>query len=101
MMNKLLIKKSGALEANSIRDYGKYGKYKKGEDGAWRRLKKGSSFRKTINYKRMKIFLLEKGFNESFLNKSGVITLRSLIKSKRLVKEYREWSEEIKNGKEI
>jgi len=100
MTDKLLIKRP-ILETDTVRDYGKYGRYKKGEDGAWRRMKKGSSFRKTINYRRMKMFLLEKGFNESFLNKSGVITLRSIIKSKRLTKEYRKWSEENNNGKEI
>ncbi len=101
MTNKLLIKKPKILGTNSIRDYGKYGEYRKEEDGCWKRLRKGSSFRKTINYKRMKIFLLEKGLNESFLNRSGVITLRSIIKSRRFVKEYREWSKEKNNGKEI
>ena len=101
IMNKLLIRKANVLVTNIIRDYGKYGKYEKREDGVWRRLRKGSSFRRTINYKKMKLFLLEKGFNESFLNKGGVITLRSIIKAGRLVREYRKWSEERENGKEI
>ncbi len=91
----LRLRKGKALGPLTIQDYGKYGKYQKQENGKWKRLKSGyPQFRKTLNYKLMKMFLLVKGENESFLNKHGVKTLRSLIKSKSLSKEYEIWLEE-------
>lgn len=96
--NKVTFKKTKAVEIGTIKDYGKYGKYKKQENGDWKRLKKGyPPFRKTLNYKLMKSFLCEQGECESFLDKNGIKTLRSMIKSKRLEKQYEKWLGE-KNG---
>ena len=94
-------RKSKAVETGTTRDYGKYGTYKKQSDGTWKRQKQGyPAFRKTLDYKLMKSFLIEKGLCESFLDRSGIKTLRSMIKSKGIEEDYNMWLEE-HNGKEI
>jgi len=71
-----------AFPEGTIRDYGKYGRYKKvGKD--WIRLKNGyPTFRKTLDYKKMKAFLILKGYVEEYFEPRGIKALRSLIKSK-------------------
>lgn len=96
---KVTFKKSKAVSIGTQRDYGKYGTYEKQEDGNWKRLKKGyPAFRKTLDYQLMKSFLVHKGKCESFLEKSGIKTLRSMIKSKGMEDEYKTWLEEQHNG---
>ena len=99
--NKATFKKTKAVPENTIKDYGKYGQYQKQKDGKWKRLKKGyPAFRKTLDYKLMKSFLCKQGECENFLDKHGVKTLRSMIKSKGMEDQYKKWLEE-NNGKEI
>lgn len=78
----------------TVRDYGKYGKYRK-VGKQWIRLKKGYPiFRKTLNYEKMKTFLITKGYSEEYFKIRGVKTLRSLIKSK-FQEEYNDYNERI------
>lgn len=98
-MTDLKFKKERIFPVGTIKEYGRYGSYIKKEDGRWKRMKNGGpSFRKTINHKKMSEFLLEKGAARSFLETHGVKTLRSMIKSKGWVKEYRYWNEESVDG---
>lgn len=101
-MNKIVFKGRKQLPNHTRRDYGSYGSYVK-IDGKWKRLRKGQpSFRKTINHKLMSLFLKEKGLEDCFLQKSNVRTLRSIIKSKNLSKEYMLWNiRREDDGKEI
>jgi hypothetical protein len=99
---KVSFRKSNSLPSGTKQNYGKYGIYEKQEDGKWKRLKKGyPAFRKTLDYKLMKSFLLEQGECESFLDNNGIKTLRSMIKSKDIEEEYSNWLEEQQSGQKI
>ena len=88
---KVTFKGRKAFPDGTIRDYGKYGKYQK-QGPQWKRMKNGyPTFRKTLDYKKMKAFLLTKGYSEDFFKTRGVKTLRSLIKS-QYQEEYNERS---------
>jgi len=81
MKTQITFRGRKAFPEGTVRDYGKYGKYLK-QNGEWVRLKNGHpSFRKTRDYKKMKLFLLNKGYSESFFKAKNVKTLRALIKS--------------------
>lgn len=89
-MSKVEFKKK-SFPLGTIRNYGSYGSYIKKEDG-WKRVKQGpSSFRKSLNYLIIRKFLLTKEYDETFLNKNGVKTLRSILKSKDLHEEFILW----------
>ncbi len=87
---KIAFRGRKAFSEGTIRDYGKYGRYKK-VDNKWVRLKNGyPTFRKTLDYHKMKNFLTTKGYKEKFFENKGVKALRELIKS--------QYSEEYENA---
>jgi len=93
---KLSVRGRKALPEGTVRNYGKYGEYKK-VDGKWIRLKNGYPlFRKTLNYKKMKKFLLMKGCPEKYFESRGVKTLRVVI-NRKFKKEYSDYIGD-KNG---
>jgi len=87
---KLSFRGRKAFPEGTIRDYGKYGKYKKVER-KWIRLKNGYPlFRKTLDYRKMKDFLLMKGYPERYFESRGVKTLRVII-GRKFKKEYNDY----------
>ena len=92
-ISKLSFRGRKAFSEGMIRNYGKYGEYKK-INGKWVRLKKGYPvFRKTLNYKKMKQFLiLEKSYRERYFKDKSIKQLRKEIEMK-FEKDYKKWRE--------
>ena len=84
---KIAFRGRTAFPEGTIRNYGKYGRYRK-VGKKWIRLKNGyPTFRKTLDFHKMKRFLLMKNYKERFFKDKGVKALRELIKS-QYQKEY-------------
>ena len=84
---KLSFRGRKAFPEGTMRNYGKYGEYKK-VGKAWVRIKNGYPlFRKTLDYRKMKEFLLMKGYPEKYFESRGVKTLRTII-NRKFGKEY-------------
>ncbi len=87
MKTKITFRGRKSFPDGTIRDYGKYGRYqKKGKE--WVRLKNGyPTFRKTMEYNKIKAFLKALGYKESFFTNRGVKDLRNYIDSQIGLKE--------------
>ncbi len=87
MKTQITFRGRKSFPEGTIRDYGKYGRYQK-KDKKWVRLKSGyPTFRKTIEYNKMKAFLKAIGYNQKFFSTRGVKDLRALINSRTDLKE--------------
>ncbi len=91
-MDKISVVGRKSYPEGQIRDYGPYGQYKK-INGRWERLKKGyPQFRRTIQFKNIKDFLLMKGIQEEFIESNNTRALRSYMREHKLFHLFVRWS---------
>lgn len=90
-MAKLVFKKD-CYKEGTIRNYGKYGKFEKSNDGKWKRIKTGyPSKRITKQFKERKDFLLMKGDEENYIDTFGAFDLKIIIEKRGLKEEFDNW----------